>query len=123
MIAPLIYICADWFLMLATLYTAFRCVGQAVPMHIVVIGFSTGILLSVVNLVPGGLGIMEGSMAAVFSGLGVPLESAVVATVIYRVSYYIIPLLVTLLFFRGMIPAGAIPSSFDHPPSPERSTP
>ena len=120
MIAPFLYICVDWFLMLATLYGAFRCVGQAVPMHIVVIGFSAGVLLSIVNLVPGGLGIMEGSMAAVFAGLGVPLESALVATVIYRVNYYVVPLLITLVFFRGMIPT-TVPSPLVESPSKERS--
>lgn len=111
MISPFLYICADWFLMLATLYTAFQCIGQDVPMHLVVIGFSAGVFLSLVNLVPGGLGIMEGSMAAVFAGLGVPLEAAVVAALIFRASYYLLPLLVTLLFFRGTIGGAALAAS------------
>ncbi|MGH9202911.1 MAG: lysylphosphatidylglycerol synthase transmembrane domain-containing protein [Vicinamibacterales bacterium] len=106
MVGPFLYIALDWFLMLATLYTAFHCVGHPVPMHIVIIGFSTGVFLSLVNLVPGGLGIMEGSMAAVFAALDVPLEPAVVATLIFRVSYYILPLLLTLLFCRQLFAAG-----------------
>jgi uncharacterized protein (TIRG00374 family) len=100
MVAPLAWICADWFLMLATLYTAFHSLDQQVPMHTVVIGFSIGVLLSIVNLVPAGLGIAEGSMAAVFVSLGVPLEPALVATVIFRLCYYALPLCVTLLFLR-----------------------
>jgi glycosyltransferase 2 family protein len=103
---PLLYIGLDWFLMLATLYSAFYCIEEPVPMHVVVIGFSTGVFLSVINLVPGGLGIMEGSMAAVFAAFGVPLESAVVAAVIFRVSYYVLPLALTVLFLRPMIVAG-----------------
>ena len=106
MILPLLYIALDWFLMLATLYAAFYCVAEPVPMHIVVIGFSTGVFLSIINLVPGGLGIMEGSMAAVFASFGVPLESAIVATVIFRLSYYVLPLTLTLLFFRRLLTAG-----------------
>jgi hypothetical protein len=109
--APLVYIALDWFLMLATLYTAFYCVAEPVPMHVVVIGFSTGVFLSIINLVPGGLGIMEGSMAAVFASFGVPLESAIVATVIFRVSYYVLPLTLTMIFFRQMIFAGRSRSS------------
>lgn len=105
MLSPLAYIGLDWLLMLATLYAAFYCVERPVPMHVVVIGFSTGVFLSLINLVPGGLGIMEGSMAAVFAAFGVPLELAVVATVIFRVSYYLLPLTVTLVFFRHMIVA------------------
>jgi uncharacterized protein (TIRG00374 family) len=103
MIAPLAYIGLDWFLMLATLYAAFYCVDRPVPMHIVVIGFSTGVFLSLINLVPGGIGIMEGSMAAVFATFGVPLEPAVVATIIFRLSYYMLPLLITLIFFRQLL--------------------
>lgn len=103
MITPLTYIVLDWLLMLATLYTAFHCVEHPVPMHIVVIGFSTGVFLALINLVPGGFGIMEGSMAAVFAALGVPLEPAIVATIIFRVSYYVLPLLVTLIFFRQLL--------------------
>jgi uncharacterized protein (TIRG00374 family) len=120
MASPLIYIGIDWFLMLATLYAAFVCVEHRVPMHLVVIGFSTGVFLSVINLVPGGIGIMEGSMAAVFSSLGVPLETAVVATVIFRASYYVLPLAVTLLFLRPMLAAGR--HSLRRSPSPEPST-
>jgi glycosyltransferase 2 family protein len=103
MAVPLCYIALDWFLMLATLYTAFYCIAEPVPMHVVVIGFSTGVFLSIINLVPGGLGIMEGSMAAVFASFGVPLESAIVATVIFRVSYYVLPLTLTMIFFRQMV--------------------
>ncbi|MGH7821522.1 MAG: lysylphosphatidylglycerol synthase transmembrane domain-containing protein, partial [Candidatus Binatia bacterium] len=103
MVAPFVYIFLDWLLMLATLYAAFYCVGHAVPLHVVVIGFSAGVFLSVVNLVPGGLGLMEGSMAAIFSSLGTPLETAVVAAVIFRVVYYLLPLTVTLLFFPEMV--------------------
>jgi hypothetical protein len=121
MLEPLVWVFLDWFLMLATLYAAFLCVGQNVAMHVVVIGFSTGVFLSTVNLVPGGLGIMEGSMAAVFASLGVPLEPAVVATLIFRVTYYVVPLVVSLVLFRdftrGLRRARAVGS-----PSPNRST-
>jgi uncharacterized protein (TIRG00374 family) len=120
MVAPLVYIGIDWFLMLATLYAAFACVEYPVPMHLVVIGFSTGVFLSVINLVPGGLGIMEGSMAAVFSSFGAPFETAVVATVIFRASYYVLPLVLTLLFLRSTLTAGR--TSLDPSPSPEPST-
>jgi uncharacterized membrane protein YbhN (UPF0104 family) len=53
--------------------------------------------------VPGGLGVMETSMTAVFVSLGVPAEPAVVAVLIFRVAYYILPLLVSLFFFHGVM--------------------
>jgi uncharacterized protein (TIRG00374 family) len=121
MIAPLAYIGIDWFLMLATLYSAFYCVERPVPMHLVVIGFSTGVFLSIINLVPGGLGIMEGSMAAVFAAFGVPLETAVVATVIFRASYYVLPLALTLLFLRPMLALGRSRASWPRAPATHRT--
>jgi hypothetical protein len=50
----------------------------------------------------------------------VPLETAVVATVIFRASYYILPLALTLLFLRPMLAAGR--PSLRPAPSPEPST-
>jgi glycosyltransferase 2 family protein len=97
---PVVYIWLDWFLMMATLYAAFVCVQQPVAMGVVVVGFAVGVFLSIVNLIPGGLGIMEGSMAALFAGLGVPLGTAVVATLLYRAFYYLLPLLISVLFLR-----------------------
>jgi uncharacterized protein (TIRG00374 family) len=56
--------------------------------------------LSYVSLIPGGLGIMEGSMAAIYAGFGVPYENAVAAVLIYRVAYYLLPLIASLFFYN-----------------------
>ena len=70
-------------------------------------------LASLVSLAPGGIGILEGSMTGVFVTLGIPLETAVVAVLIFRFAYYAVPFLVSLIFFRGMLraPGVALPSS------------
>ena len=60
---------------------------------------------SIASLVPGGLGIMEGSMAAVFVTLGVQFEQAVVAILIYRAAYYGLPILASLLVAPRMLRA------------------
>jgi hypothetical protein len=49
---------------------------------------------------------MEGSMAAVFSSMGVPFETAVVAILLFRVVYYLLPLLISLFFLHGMFVQG-----------------
>lgn len=103
MIAPILWIAIDWVATLCILYTSFVAVGHAIPPSFVVVGFAVGIVLSLVSLVPGGLGIMEGSMAAVFAGLGVSFEVAIIAVLIFRVAYYVFPLVVSLFFFRSML--------------------
>jgi glycosyltransferase 2 family protein len=103
MLAPAWWILLDWVLTMAILWAAFRSVSYPISPGLVIIGFAVGVCLSLVSLVPGGLGVMESSMTAVFVSLGVPLEPSVVAVLIFRVSYYVLPLLISLFFFHGLM--------------------
>jgi len=103
MLGPAAWITLDWALTIAILWSAFRSVHYPIAPGLVVIGFGVGILFSLVSLVPGGLGVMEGSMTAVFVSLSVPLEPAVVAVLIFRLVYYVMPLLVSVVFFHGVM--------------------
>jgi uncharacterized protein (TIRG00374 family) len=103
MTAPALWILIDWALTVAILWSAFRAVNYTIAPGLVIVGFAVGICLSLVSLVPGGLGVMETSMTAVFVSLGVPPEPAVVAVLIFRVAYYILPLLISLFVFHGVM--------------------
>jgi len=103
MVGPAVWITLDWALTITILWSAFRSVHYPIAPGLVVIGFGVGILFSLVSLVPGGLGVMEGSMTAVFVSLSVPLEPAVVAVLIFRLVYYVIPLLVSVVLFHGVM--------------------
>ena len=74
MLAPLVYITLDWFLTIMILYTSFLTVRYWVEFAEVIVGFAVGIVLSFASLIPGGLGVMEGSMAAVFASMGDPVR-------------------------------------------------
>lgn len=103
MLAPLVFIVLDWIFTILILHTAFLAIGERLPFGQTVVGFSVGLILSFVSLIPGGLGIMEGSMSAIFAGMGVPLEGAVAAALLFRFFYYIFPLLVSLVFLRDIL--------------------
>ncbi len=103
MAAPLFFILLDWLLTILILQTSFAALRYDIPFSQTVVGFSVGIILSFVSLIPGGLGVMEGSMAAIFKGMGVPFETAVAAVLLFRVIYYILPLAVSIVFLRDMI--------------------
>lgn len=105
MLAPTFYIMLDWVFTLLVLYTAFIAIGAPIPMSHVVAGFAIGMFFSIASLVPGGLGILEGSMAAVFVALGVPYEHAVVAILIFRAAYYGLPMLASLVLAPRMLRA------------------
>ncbi len=105
MLAPTFYIVLDWVFTLLVLYTSFMAIGVPIAMSHVIAGFAIGMFFSVASLVPGGLGIMEGSMAAVFVSLGVQFEQAVVAILIYRAAYYGLPILASLFIAPRMLRA------------------
>ena len=102
-VAPTAWITFDWVLTIGILWAAFWAVDHPVAPGIVIVGFAVGICISLASLVPGGLGIMESSMTAVFVSLGVPLEPAVVAVLIFRLAYYVLPLCVSLFVFHGLM--------------------
>lgn len=102
MVWPTVWICIDWVFTCAILWSAFRAVQYPVSPGVVLVGFSIGLLFTLVSVVPAGLGLMEGSMAAVFVGLGVPLEPAVLAILIFRLAYHLIPLVLSLFLFHGV---------------------
>jgi hypothetical protein len=97
MLAPTFYIVLDWIFTLLVLYSAFVAIGSPIAMSHVIAGFAIGMFFSIASLVPAGLGIMEGSMAAVFVTLGVQFEQAVVAVLIFRAAYYGLPILASLM--------------------------
>lgn len=103
MIVPTIYILLDWVATLAVLWGCFWSVGLWVAPALITVGFSVAILSSLVSLAPGGLGIMEGLTTALFATLGTPLAPTVIALILFRLSYYALPFVVSLLFFRGML--------------------
>lgn len=115
MILPTLWIFLDWAVTILILWSAFVAVGYPIAMSWVVVGFAVGIILSMISLVPGGLGVMEGSMAAIFAGLGVPFETAVVAVLIYRLAYYVLPMITSLFFFRAMLVQGAFIGAQEDP--------
>jgi uncharacterized protein (TIRG00374 family) len=103
MLAPTAWILLDWVLTLTILWTSFWAVNHPVRPELVVIGFAVGICLSLVSIVPGGLGVVETGMFAVFVGLGEPAEQTTLAVLVFRVAYYLVPIVVSLFFFHGLM--------------------
>ena len=70
---------------------------------VVVTGFAVGVAAGVMSMVPGGLGVQEGSMAGAYHLLGVPLEQGVLVSFLFRLVYYMAPFGVSLLFYRNVL--------------------
>lgn len=78
-----------------TLYFLFIAAGHPVKPSILLVGYGLPLLLGkAMFLVPGGVGIVESTMVALYTGLGVPGSIAVVVILSYRMFSFWIPTLV-----------------------------
>jgi uncharacterized membrane protein YbhN (UPF0104 family) len=65
------------------------------------IAFSVGIVFAVMSFVPGGVGVLEVALTGMFDSAGVPRDESVLAILIFRVSFYVIPVILALLVARS----------------------
>ncbi|MFZ3069695.1 MAG: YbhN family protein [Anaerolineaceae bacterium] len=91
-----VYTCFD---MLA-MYFLFLAAGYSVNAGVLFAGYGLPYLLSKIAFIfPGGIGVVEASMAAIFTSLGVPNEIGVVVILSYRLFSFWLP---TMLGFLAM---------------------
>lgn len=96
------YTCVDWGLAMTSLYLCFRAVGVGLSVGHLSAGFSVGQAATLIPILPGGLGAVEGSMAAVYEALGVDWNKALVAVLLYRLVYYLLPAALSVFVLWGL---------------------
>jgi len=93
----------DWIMAMLTLHYCLRAVGVLhLPVGHLLAGFTAGQATTLIPALPGGLGAMEGSMAAIYSGLGVDWDDALMAVLLYRAAYYVIPGILSVFVLWGL---------------------
>lgn len=102
MTGAIIYVCLDWILTILVLYLAFLAVGVKIGIGILLVGFAIGMATTLIPVLPGGLGAMEIAMATVFSRAGIDWDTALMAALIYRVIYYVIPGIMSVFIYWGL---------------------
>lgn len=102
MTATIIYICGDWIFTILILYLAFLAVGVKIGIGILLAGFALGMATTLIPVLPGGIGAMEIAMATVFSQAGIDWDTALMAALIYRFVYYIIPGIISIFVYWGL---------------------
>jgi uncharacterized protein (TIRG00374 family) len=73
---------------------AFLAVRQPLPLSLLLAGYGVPLLLGRASFVPGGVAVIEVAMAALFGGLGVPANAAVIAVLTYRLISFWLPALI-----------------------------
>ena len=85
-----------WIGQLTVVYAALRAFDVNLGLAPLVVAFTTGYVATALPLPAGGAGGIEASLALTLSAVGVPLESALLAAVTYRVVTFWLPLIPTL---------------------------
>lgn len=89
----------DWLLAFAALWLCFWAVRIDLPLSVLFVGFLVSVTAGIVSAVPGGIGIQESSMAGIFALFGVPIGQAVVAAVLFRIIFYLLPFAASLAVY------------------------
>ncbi len=93
---PVALLCVQWAATAGAFWSCLRAFTGPVDWVTVVSGFSIGAVAGFASLLPGGIGVQDGSQATVLALRGVPLEVAVLAAVLFRLVYYVGPFVLTL---------------------------
>jgi uncharacterized protein (TIRG00374 family) len=99
----LFWVSMDWLFTALTLYECFLAVGVTLNFGYLLVGFALAFLSSTVNFLPGGLGMMEGLITVTYSYFGIPPEKAMVAALLFRAIYFMIPLAVSAALYLDTI--------------------
>jgi hypothetical protein len=95
------------------LYVSLLAVGSRVDPVLVLLAFVAGSALAMIPITPGGLGFVEAGLTGVLTLAGVTPEHAVLATLLYRLFSYWLPLpagLVASIVYRRRHRATAAPA-------------
>lgn len=109
----LLLVTSDWVFCIATLWVCFMILGSKVSIGIVASGFFIGIAAGALSMIPGGLGVQEGSMAGVYALLGVTFERALLTSILFRLVYYFIPFVIGLVIYNRILKVSAIAKTQD----------
>jgi uncharacterized protein (TIRG00374 family) len=104
--AIIVIVIIEWATAVIALGFCFDALGPVPSIGELITGFVIGLIAGVLSMVPGGFGVQEASMAGIFALLGVPFEQALLAAILFRGVYYLIPYVVSLIFYGRLLRDG-----------------
>ncbi|HZP66828.1 MAG TPA: bifunctional lysylphosphatidylglycerol flippase/synthetase MprF [Rudaea sp.] len=93
----------DWLLAAGTLYACLYLSGAHVKPGLMLGAFAGATTLGLVSLVPGGLGVFDGLMLLALTEGGYDHAPVVSGLLLFRIAYYLLPLLVSLFLGSEML--------------------
>lgn len=87
------------FFNMVSLFILFQAAGFPIKPGVLLAGYGPSLLLGKISLTPGGLGVVEGAMTAIYTALAVPNDVAVVVILTYRALTFWAPALIGFIAF------------------------
>lgn len=93
----------DWFGSVVVMWLCFAALGEPIGLGVALTGYVIGVMAGVLSMVPGGLGVQEGSMVGVFVLLGAPFQQAFLASILFRGVFFLLPYGISLLPYGRLL--------------------
>jgi len=92
----------NWLLDAASLWVFLRAYGASLSVDALLIAFGLANVLAAIPILPGGLGVVEGTYLATLTGFGVPRRVAIPAIGTYRSAQYLMPIALGALAYASL---------------------
>ncbi len=89
----------EWVTTIFLIYNIMRILGEPVPISKFLPIFVMAIVAAIVSMAPGGIGSFDITLILGLKAIGIPSEKVLLAIFLYRVSYYILPLVIGLILY------------------------
>lgn len=99
-IALFVFVAGDWVFCVLTLHFIFSAVGMSVPIWYIFSGLAISLAVGFASVLPGGLGTQDLSLTGILMLGGYDLQAAVVAAILFRLIYYIVPYGLASLYYN-----------------------
>jgi putative heme transporter len=93
---------AAWLADVVCLDLALAAVGVTLPIDVVFLAYTVGVLASLVPLLPAGIGVVETTVPLVLHSFGAPLAAAIAGVLVYRCVSTLLPAAVGLACIPGL---------------------
>ncbi|MGE5153019.1 MAG: bifunctional lysylphosphatidylglycerol flippase/synthetase MprF [Bdellovibrio bacteriovorus] len=97
----------DWVLAVAVAWSCLLAAGAQVDLGTFAAAFAFAATLGILSLIPGGLGVFDGSLLVMLSAAGTSAESALAGLLLFRLVYYLVPWLIGVYLGSALIGEGA----------------
>lgn len=93
----------DWFASVGVVWMCFDALGEPMRFGVTLSGYVIGVMAGVLSMLPGGIGVQEGSMAGVFALLGTSFQRALLVSLLFRAIFFLLPYAVSLPFYGRLL--------------------